>query len=284
MRITGGDTVLTVFYALLSAAGYGFSDFIAGISSRRSDATLVTMFSQIFGGLVVLVICLASGATNSPHAMLWGAVAGVGSGFGALALYRGFAIGRISVVAPVSAVTVAAVPALVGVLLGERPSVIAWIGIALALPATFLIGRVGDEHIGPSGFLMGLAAGLAFSVLFIGLHGAGNANGLWPVMSQNVVAFVVLIPLGLRAWPGGKGTIFQPRIIGGVMLAGTLAALASAWFLIASSGGLTISTVITSLYPAFTVLLAFVFLKEHVRHVQVVGLVMAALSVVLVTI
>ena len=68
------------------------------------------------------------------------------------------------------------------------------------------------------------------------------------------------------------------------MMAGTLAALASAWFLIASSGGLTISTVITSLYPAFTVLLAFIFLKEHVRHVQVVGLVMAALSVVLVTI
>jgi uncharacterized membrane protein len=215
-------------------------------------------------------------------AVLWGGLAGVGSGFGVLALYRGFAIGRISVVAPVSAVTVAAVPALVGVLLGERPSVIAWLGIALAIPATWLIGRVGDEHIGPSGFLEGLAAGLAFSLMFIGLHGAGDGAGLWPVVWQSLIAVAVLLPLAIRAWPKDNGAVLNPRIFGGVIASGALAGLGSAWFLIASSGGLAISSVITSLYPAFTVLLAFVFLHERVRHVQAVGLAMAAASVVLV--
>jgi len=280
---------MTVLFALLSAAGYGFADFIAGVCSRRSDATLVTMFSQGIGGIVVLVVCLVTGAHNSMPALMWGALAGVGSGFGALALYRGFAIGRISVVAPVSAVTVAAVPALVGVLLGERPSAIAWMGIALAIPATALIGRVGDAHVGPSGFVEGLAAGIAFSLLFIALHGAGNDSGLWPVVWQCLVAFLVLLPLGLRAWRHDDHAVMarrllQPAVLAGVIASGALAGLASAWFLIASSGGLTISAVITSLYPAFTVLLAFVFLHERVRHVQAVGLAMAAVSVVLVTI
>ena len=182
MGSTGGELSLTVLFALLAAAGYGFADFIAGVCSRRSNATLVSMFSQGVAGIVVLILTLISGTANSTNAMLWGACAGVGSAFGVLSLYRGFSIGRISVVAPVSAVTAATVPTLVGVLLGERPSTIAWLGIALAIPATALIGRVGDEHIGPSGFLEGLGAGIAFSVMFIGMHGAGNAAGMWPVV------------------------------------------------------------------------------------------------------
>jgi uncharacterized membrane protein len=275
---------MTVIYALLAAAGYGCADFLAGVTSRRSDATLVSMISQGVAGVVVLVMCIVSGAHNSMPALLWGALAGVGSGFGVLALYRGFSIGRMSVVAPVSAVTVAAVPALVGVLLGERPSTIAWIGIALAIPATWLIGRVGDEHIGPSGFLEGLGAGLAFSLMFIGLHGAGNSSGLWPVVWQSLVAVLVLFPLALPLWAKDNGAVFTPIVLGGVVLSGILAGLGSVWFLIASSGGLAISSVITSLYPAFTVLLAFVLLRERVRHVQAVGLFLAAASVVLVTV
>ena len=284
MGSTGGDVPVTVLFALLAAGGYGFADFIAGVCSRRSNATLVSMFSQGVAGIVVLILTLNSGSSNSTSAMLWGALAGVGSAFGVLCLYRGFSIGRISVVAPVSAVTAAAVPTLVGVLLGERPSTIAWLGIALAIPATALIGRVGDEHVGPSGFLEGLGAGIAFSVMFIGLHGAGNSAGLWPVVWLSLVAVVVLLPLALRALPGDHGVIFTPRVFLGVSVSGALAGLASGGFLIASAGGLAISSVITSLYPAFTVLLAFLFLHERVRHVQAAGLVMAAASVVLVTI
>ena len=284
MGSTGGELSLTVLFAILAAAGYGFADFIAGVCSRRSNATLVSMFSQGVAGIVVLILTLISGTANSTNAMLWGACAGVGSAFGVLSLYRGFSIGRISVVAPVSAVTASTVPTLVGVLLGERPSTIAWLGIALAIPATALIGRVGDEHIGPSGFLEGLGAGIAFSVMFIGMHGAGNAAGLWPVVWLSLVAVLILLPLGLRALPSDEGVIFTPRVFMGVSASGALAGLASAGFLISSGGGLAISSVITSLYPAFTVLLAFLFLHERVRHVQAVGLVMAALSVVLVTI
>ena len=284
MGSTGGELSLTVLFAILAAAGYGFADFIAGVCSRRSNATLVSMFSQGVAGIVVLILTLISGTANSTNAMLWGACAGVGSAFGVLSLYRGFSIGRISVVAPVSAVTASTVPTLVGVLLGERPSTIAWLGIALAIPATALIGRVGDEHIGPSGFLEGLGAGIAFSVMFIGMHGAGNAAGLWPVVWLSLVAVLILLPLGLRALPSDEGVIFTPRVFLGVSASGALAGLASAGFLISSGGGLAISSVITSLYPAFTVLLAFLFLHARVRHVQAVGLVMAALSVVLVTI
>ena len=110
-----------VLLALLAALCYGSSDFTAGAGGRRSDPSAVTVIAQPFGLLAAAVAVIALAARSpTPHALWWGALSGVGSGVGTVSLYRGLAVARMSVVAPLSAVLSAALPALAGLLLGEH--------------------------------------------------------------------------------------------------------------------------------------------------------------------
>jgi drug/metabolite transporter (DMT)-like permease len=275
-------TAVPALLALLAALGFGLSDYVAGVASRRTASSVVAVVVQASGGLVALVVALVSGALIGGHTVVWGLVAGFGSGVGTLALYRGLAVGRMSVVAPVSAVVSAALPTLVGVFGGERPPALAWCGIALAIPATALVSMVGDSPPGTSsGLTEGLVAGLGFTVLFVGLHQAGTGNGSWPVALEMLSSLLVIGPV---AWIATRGAAPGPGITGRGVLdaigAGLLAGAAGAFFLASSGrGGLALAAVITSLYPAFTVILARVLLAEPIRKVQAVGLALAALSV-----
>ncbi len=276
-------TAVPALLALLAAAGFGLSDFVAGVASRRAAPATVAVVAQGSGGLAALVVALVAGASLGTHTAVWGAVAGIGSGAGTLALYRGLSVGRMSVVAPVSAVVSAALPTLVGVLGGERPPALAWCGIALAIPATALVSMVGDTNDDgrSSGLVEGLLAGAGFTLMYIGLHQAGSGHGTWPVVLEMLVSLVVVGP---AAWLAARGRDralpITARGAGSAAAAGVLAAAAGVLFLVASGrGGLALAAVITSLYPAVTVLLARIVLAEPIRRVQAAGLVLAAISV-----
>lgn len=271
-----------VLLALAGAVGYGLSDFIGGLTARRTSPWPVAFLAcagALSGSMVLaLVHSGAPGAGDFGFAALGGVGSGVGSGF----LYRGLAAGRMGVVAPVSAVGAAVVPVAAGVLGGERPSGLIWLGIAIALPAIWLVSREVSASASKAptaaGLVDGVLAGVGFGVLFAAMGQVPTAAGYWPLVVAQVVslAAIIITALLFRArWVPRQRT----ELWG--LAAGVLASLAVLCFLLATDQGLlTVSAVLTSLYPAATVLLATVVLKERIHRAQAVGLGMCVITVV----
>jgi drug/metabolite transporter (DMT)-like permease len=274
---------MPILLALLAAVSYGVSDFAAGVGSRRIGAGPVAAAVQ-FLSLVTVAIALAvfSGVGPAWPAMGWGAASGIGNALGTYALYRGFTVGRMSVVATLSAVITAAGPIIVGFALGEQLSALAITGIGIGVPAIALVSWQGKSAGGARGGVAeGIASGAGFALLFIALDQAGTQSGAWPLVAGQGVALLALLPLAL-------GTAHLPRAYRANMLpvvvGGVLGGLSNVLFLAATGQGqLAIVAVLTALYPAFTILLARLILKETWTRLQVCGLGLAAVAVALIT-
>ena len=271
-----------IVLALGAAVAYGLSDFIGGLASRRTTPWPVALLGALGGLVGACVLSLVVRGDPTSADLLWGAASGLGSGTGTVFLYRGLANGRMAVVAPVSAVGAAVVPVVVGVATGERPSALIIIGIVVALPGIWLVARVpdaaGDERTG--GLLDGVLAGLGFGVLFVALGQVPDGAGFWPLAASQVVALatVCVMAVAFRApWvPTARSELW-----GGV--AGLVASVAVLLFLLATQTDLlTVAAVLTSLYPAFTILLAALVLREHIYRAQGAGLVLCGAAVALV--
>jgi uncharacterized membrane protein len=279
---------MAVLFALCSALAYGLSDFIGGLVSRRTSPWAVAVVAQISS-----TTCTAAAATfvlgsPTPTDFAWATLAGLGSGAGGGFLYRGFARGRMGVVAPVSAVGAAVIPVAAGVIGGERPSLLVWCGVVAALPGIWFVSSppppAGAEASPagrlPPGLTDALLAGAGFGLLFTALAQVPSRAGLWPLAATQAVSLpsVVLLAIAL----GGQW-VPRGRPVRWALLAGPLGALAAAGFLAATHAGyLTVAAVLSSLYPASTVLLAAVALREAIHRRQALGLGLCALAVVLV--
>jgi drug/metabolite transporter (DMT)-like permease len=276
---------VTVLLALVAAAFYGLSDFLGGVTSRRSSVWPVGLLACVGALAGSVVVALFETGDPSGADVVWGLVAGVGSGLGTAFLYRGLAAGRMGVVAPVSAVGAVLVPLLVAVVTGERPAAFGWVGIVVALPGIWLVSReesgIAAPDAGDNGLLDGIVAGLGFGVLFAALGQVPDAAGYWPLVGTQAVSVVAL---AVAAVALGGDPVPRERTHAWGLVAGVLATLAVLFFLLANSHGmLSIAAVITSLYPAFTVLLAITVLRERVHRAQALGLALCAASVVLVS-
>ncbi len=268
--------------ATISAALYGFSDFVAAVAIRRSYNQLVAFYVSFFGGLTGLALGVLFSPFPSLHVVSWGVFSGTCSAILSLALFRGFERGRIGVVAPICAVVGSALPVVLGVALGERPSALAWVGVALGIPATAMVSAIdSSRHDGPAGAADGLVAGVALGGLYLGLQRAGTGYGSWPVALELLVAASILAPVAWRR-RDRTGSQFRRALLESG-LSGALAAFAGALFLFAAHrDGLALAAVIVSLFPAFTVLPAWLFLHEHLRRIQVAGLALALAAVALI--
>jgi drug/metabolite transporter (DMT)-like permease len=278
--------MVAVLLALASAVGYGGSDYWAGLAARRTSVIRVTILAEA-AGTAVLALVLAWAGLRQPSlvSLGWGAAAGAGETLGALALYMGFRRADFSVAAPVSAVGAAGFSVLAGLLLGERPGGLALTGIALALPAIIGVSVSPPEAEGPAaaagrhaqGVIWGLVAGACFAVLFIALNRAGPGGGLWPVVAAEGAALVLIGGIGAvtgdlhRPAPGARWLAVLTGVAGG---AGTIL-----YFLATQAGLLAVTAVLTSLYPAVTIVLARLLLGERLTAVRLAGLCLAAASV-----
>ncbi|HET7388069.1 MAG TPA: DMT family transporter [Nocardioidaceae bacterium] len=277
---------MTVVLSLVAALAYGLSDFTGGLVSRRTSAWSVAVVGSSTATVCTAVI--AALAPGSPRAVdfAWAGLAGLGSGAGAGFLYRGFAGGRMGVVAPVSAVGAAVIPLVVGVLTGDRPTALAWLGIIAALPGIWLVSREpsGTERSlrggTAAGLVDGLLAGVGFGLLFAALGQVPDTSGLWPLAFTQLVSVPAV---ALLATVAGGTWVPRARAAWWAILCGALGTAATGGFLLATqAGSLAIAGVLTSLYPASTVLLAALVLREHVHRTQASGLVLCAAAVVLV--
>lgn len=272
---------MAIVLSLLSALAYGISDFLGGIFAKRATPWQIAVVGQSSSSVCALTALAVVPGSPTAAAVGWGALAGIGGGFGAGFLYRGLSTARMGVVAPISAIGAALLPVSVGLATGERPSVLAVVGIVAAFPAIFLISRVpaGSEadraHRG--GVLDGALAGLGFGVLFVFLDRVEDGSGLVALAASqitSVVAIIVLATLLRAAW------VPRNRFAWRAVLMGPLGATAQGAFLFATQQGLlSVVSVISSLYPASTVLLAAVVLRERILRWQGVGLLLAAIAV-----
>jgi drug/metabolite transporter (DMT)-like permease len=274
---------MTVLLALVAAFFYGLSDFLGGVFSRRTSVWPVGLLACVGALAGSVVIAVSSTGDPSGSDLAWGLLAGIGAGSGTAFLYRGLATGRMGVVAPVSAVGAVLVPLVAGVASGERPAVVGWLGIALALPGIWFVSREGSgAPAGRStGLLDGVLAGLGFGLLFAALGQVPGEAGYWPLVGTQVVSVLSLavfaVALGGDPVPRSRGDL-------GGLVAGALSSLAVLFFLLATRHGLlSIAAVLTSLYPAFTVLLAVLVLRERVHRTQAVGLAFCTTAVVLIS-
>jgi drug/metabolite transporter (DMT)-like permease len=278
--------------ALASAVLYGIADVAGGLLSRRAGFAAVALAGQLGGlGLTLAAAPLVSGSAPEAADLGWGALSGVGTGLGMLYLFRGLSRGTMSVVVPVSAVNGLALPVLAGVvLLGDRPSAPAWLGVALAAPALWLVSRDagnggGSRGDGGSGdraaTVDAMIAGLGIGVQYLALAQAGPESGLWPVVAGRCAAALAILPL-LWSSDGARG--LPPRLVPWAALTGGLAALALVCYMLATRLQLVaVAVVLSSLYPAIPVLLGVTVLRERLCRAQAAGLAGVAAAIVLLT-
>ncbi|MBA8950555.1 drug/metabolite transporter (DMT)-like permease [Actinomadura namibiensis] len=288
---------MVITLALAAAMTYGVADFLGGAAARHASALKALVWAVPAGMALILASALAVGGTPAAPALAWGAGAGLAGGAGLITFYRALAQGPMSVVAPVSALAASLLPIAVGVARGERlePGVLA--GVLLCLVAIVLVSMEENEEAdapagrGPlaNGPLMAGVSGVLFGIFFILLKQAGDGAGLWPLVGARLgnlaaVAAALLALALLR--PGTAGPRLRGRLpIGLALLSGALDATANIlYFLAVNAGMLSLAAVLTSLYPAITVLLARIAYSERLRTVQRLGLVVAAAGVTLVTV
>lgn len=277
---------MAIVLALMAALAYGTSDFAGGLASRRFAAGPVTGAVEAITLLTTAAaVLLFPGAGPSGPGLAWGAVSGLGAALGTLSLYYGLAVARMSVVATLSAVLTAVIPVIVGVALGNHLSTGAGAGIAIAIPAIGLMSwrpEADDRRAARAGVLYGLLAGVGFALLFIALDQAGTHAGAWPLIPGQLVALLLIAPFAHRGLTASGN---PSRSAVALMLgAGVLSGIANLLFLAATGrGALAIVAVLTSLYPAATVLLARAFLAERWTRVQATGLLTSVAAIILVT-
>lgn len=276
---------MAILFALLAAGAYGVSDFLGGLASRRTPALTVLLLSYPIGALIMAALLPLYGGPVSAGTLAWSALGGVAGLAGVALLYAALARAPMNVISPVTAVMAAVVPVIGGVVLGERPHVAAWSGIALGLVAVVLVSRTTSDHphgrIAGSALLMAVVAGVGFGSYFICLARSDTDSGMWPVVLSRAVSSGLVVPLALSR---GEFRLLPRPVAALAGWAGALDATANIGFLLASRHGLlSLSGVITSLYPAGTVLLAGIVLKERTSGVQRAGLALAAVAVVLLT-
>jgi drug/metabolite transporter (DMT)-like permease len=272
----------SVLLGLASAVSWGAGDFSGGLASRRGDVYGVVLVSQAVGlGLLAGLALLLAEPLPPTADLLWAAGAGLAGGLGLLALYRGLALGRMGVVAPVGAVVSAALPALFGLWIEGLPPALRLAGFGLALVAVWLVSRPGDG--GPvrrRELALPLLAGLGFGLFLIVVDRLSETAVLWPLAAARLASIAMLAATVLarrrRALPAAGALPL-------ILLVGLFDTGGNAFYALAARAGrLDVAAVLSSLYPAITVLLARSILKEQVAARQWLGVAAALVAVVLI--
>jgi uncharacterized membrane protein len=279
---------MSVVLAFASAMVLGSADFCGGLAAKRANVFAVVIWSNVTGLLVALLINAVLGGSGwSVPDILWGGAAGIAGCVGALLLYKALASGVMTVVAPTTAAVAAAVPVIAGITLGNHLSMAAGTGIGLGVVAVWLVSRTADDgsadpRQGLGSVLMSLLAGAGFGAFFVFLSFTDSGSSLWPLVWARVASvFLLSVVLISRRTP-----VRLPRLAAAqAMLSGALDMISSALFVVAVRGGdIAVVGLLASLYPVSTVFLARIVLGERLRSVQAIGVVLAMVTVVLLSV
>ena len=274
---------LAVAYGLCSAIAWGAGDFSGGLATRRINVLLVVLWSQMIGAVALIALALVFRETvPNSQPMIYGAMAGLVGVIGLAALYRGLAIGRMGIVAPLSALTAAVIPVVFGFVGEGLPAATQLAGFALAVPAIWALSySSGDGKLQVQEWTHALAAGIGFGLFFVFIDRASHQAVLWPLVAARAASIsCMLLLLMLRGEMASPSKSHLALLI----TVGLFDAAGNTFFALASRiGRLDISAVLASLYPAATVLLAWLILRERLRPRQWAGVGLAAAALVMIS-
>jgi drug/metabolite transporter (DMT)-like permease len=276
---------VAVLLGFLVAMAFGSGDFFGARASMHASTSAVLVVSQAVGVVGALVVTLSVSGRVAPHDIVLGASAGAATVIGLGLLYRGLATAAMGVVAPVTAVVAAAVPVTWGLAHGERPSAWVFAGIVLAVGAGALIAREPGARIDrlAPGVLAAAAAGATLGSSLVLFSETSSGSGMWPVFAARVAGFVVAVAAvaffrtrhEIR-FPPGDALVYS-------LVAGVLDVTATTLIVLAvREGMITVVAGVAALAPGFTVLLAWLVLREQLRVEQRIGIVVALVGLVLV--
>jgi drug/metabolite transporter (DMT)-like permease len=281
------NTAVIVF-GLASAIAYGIGDFSAGYASRGSRVLTVLLISQFFGLVGLFLLAMIFGETSlTPHDFAVGAGAGVIGLIGLFGLYRGLAMGQMSIVAPITAVLSTAIPVLFSAVTQSLPSPLQIVGFVLAVLGVYFISRPPADSVKPSltALVLAVIGGTGFGVFYVLLAQIQEAVVFLPLVAARLTSVTLMIIAVLSQSRFNQQWFVRPvrRVLPIIAIAGVMDAAGNALFVLAEqSGRLDIASVLASLYPVATVVLAFLLLRERLTRWQAFGMliVFAALPLI----
>jgi drug/metabolite transporter (DMT)-like permease len=290
--------VMVVLLGLAAAVLYGGGDFLGGMATRRAHVLTVLMLVETAAVILAVAVAWLTGGPAALPGLTWGFSAGAIGGLGLIIFYVGLAAGPMSVVAPVAGLVSTVLPVAVALAEGERPGAGVYAGALLCLVAIVLASSASESDVpsktGPAdpahprlrlgrAIAYGTASGVAFGLFFLLIRNAGQSGEVWPVAAGRIGELAVVLAAAAVLRPGLRG------VRGGIPLAavsaGVIDVVANLCYVAATrTGSFGLAVVLASLYPGVTVLLARVVLGERLRWIQRVGLGLAAVGILLVTV
>jgi uncharacterized membrane protein len=262
----------------ISSLLYGVADFLGGEGAKRAPAASVVFWAGVLSFPAILTVAAIVGGEAGATDYLLGAAAGTAGAVGLVSLFAGLGRGQAAAVAPTAAALAAILPVVVAVIGGERPSVLAWVGVLVAIPAIVLSAWVADPGESLKGSVgYGLIAGLGFGGFTAIIGFTDPDSNLLPLIASRASTMAaVLILTGFGVWKlVGFGSSPRLLVAGNAVLdvSGNVALL-----LAVRAGSLALAAVAASFYPAVTVLLARLVNGEHLRVRQITGIVLTVIA------
>ena len=277
--------MLSIIYGLLSSASWGAADFIGGLATKKASAIRVLYLAEIAGFIPFLILAIVTREPVPSYIdFLWGALSSIVGLTGLIILYRALAEGQMTIAAPVSALLAAIVPVIFGSLTLGLPPATTLIGFGLAFLAVWLISQSDSTHwrFSFSDLRLPLLSGFFFGFYFILIHKATLNAFFWPLTSAR---FAGVVALGLFAFVTRQPAMPPREVWGLCIVNGVIDIAGNAFYILsAQSGRIDVAAVLGALYPASTVLLAWLILKEKISLTQAAGIVCAFIAIVLFTI
>ena len=269
-------------FSLSAAAAWGAGDFSGGIATRRSTVFSVVAIAHATGLLFILALAiLFREPLPGTHALLWGAFSGLVGGAGLACLYRALAVGKMGLNAPLSSVIAALVPLLFSFFSEGVPHAARLAGFALALVSIWLIASQSGAAGGSDGLGLAIAAGIGLGGFLLFIKFAAATGVFWPLVAARAGSFglmLAIIALSGGEWKPTSGSLRW------VLLAGVLDTGANALYVLATQrGSLAVAAVLSSLYPASTIILARLVLKERWSRLQALGMLSALVAVAVIS-
>ena len=276
--------MLSILYGILSAATWGAADFIGGLASKRTRPYRVLFLGELAGLIPFVGLAVLTGEVIPPaRDMLWAGLASLLGLGGLIFLYSALASGQMTIAAPVSAVFAAFIPVIFTFFTEGLPSVTTLTGFVLAFIAVWLISQIDGKHMrfSISDLRLPLISGLFFGLYFIAIHQATLNAFFWPLVSARGTGLIAIGSFALLR----RQPVMPPRDLWGpVILNGILDIGGNGFYVLAArTGRLDVAAVLGALYPASTVLLAWIFLKERISWIQTVGILFAFAAIILFT-
>lgn len=279
-----GPELYGVIFGISSAATWGAADFCGGLATRRGEVLGVLLVSQLIGSLLLLMPLWIWRETFPGYRnLLWGAAGGACGIGGVTAFYIGLARARMGVVAPIAAVVTAALPVAAGIFLEGVPPVMKYAGFALGFISIWMVSRPSDGiSLRLDELALPILAGISFGAFFIFLDQAADEGLIWPLLAARTTSICLIILTSLLL----RKRIFPAKDkIPLIALTGLLDTAGNIFYMLAARAGrLDIAAVLAALYPATTVLLARLVLKELINRWQLIGILAALGAVMLIAV